>query len=255
MNKKISVIAMLIFLLLTTSVNAATQQSWDKLNELADETLDLAQQEKYDEARDLMKQFSHEVSSVNIHDLDLSTKEYQVLVVTAQNVERALDDENSDPVNTALQFRLLVDALSSEYQPLWTEMEKEVITTFQDMKMSISKGEDGQYQEELQNLLQAYELISPSVQVDVGDKDIERVEQHIEDLKQDDAMVMSSQELVAAEEDFQSLFEHLKEDKVDPSLIWVMITTGSIIVFTLSYVGFRKYRAERVRKAEPERND
>ncbi|MGN8233588.1 sporulation protein YpjB [Priestia flexa] len=255
MNKKISVIAMLIFLLLTTSVNAATQQSWDKLNELADETLDLAQQEKYDEARDLMKQFSHEVSSVNIHDLDLSTKEYQVLVVTAQNVERALDDENSDPVNTALQFRLLVDALSSEYQPLWTEMEKEVITTFQDMKMSISKGEDGQYQEELQSLLQAYELISPSVQVDVDDKDIERVEQHIEDLKQDDAMVMSSQELVAAEEDFQSLFELLKEDKVDPSLIWVMITTGSIIVFTLSYVGFRKYRAERVRKAEPKRND
>ena len=36
-----------------------------------------------------------------------------------------------------------------------------------------------------------------------------------------------------------------KKDEADPSLIWVIISTGGMIVLTLSYVGWRKYRGEK----------
>ena len=37
----------------------------------------------------------------------------------------------------------------------------------------------------------------------------------------------------------------MDEDEADPSLWWVIISTGSIIILTLSYVGWRKYQGEK----------
>ena len=49
----------------------------------------------------------------------------------------------------------------------------------------------------------------------------------------------------------QTIFEGLTEDEADPSLWWVIISTGSIIILTLSYVGWRKYKGERERSKTP----
>ncbi len=53
------------------------------------------------------------------------------------------------------------------------------------------------------------------------------------------------QELLVLETDLQTIFDGLSEDEADPSLWWVIISTGSIIILTLSYVGWRKYKGER----------
>ena len=39
-----------------------------------------------------------------------------------------------------------------------------------------------------------------------------------------------------------------KKDEIAPSLIWFMTITGGLILFTLTYVGWRKYKGERKRK-------
>lgn len=54
--------------------------------------------------------------------------------------------------------------------------------------------------------------------------------------------------LTKLEEDLSSVFAHVDQDEADPSLLWVILTTGSIILLTLTYVGFRKYRAEKEKK-------
>jgi sporulation protein YpjB len=56
------------------------------------------------------------------------------------------------------------------------------------------------------------------------------------------------------EEELKALFERVKEDEADPSLLWVMISTGSVILLSLSYAGFRKYRAEKARIEKREIN-
>jgi sporulation protein YpjB len=52
-------------------------------------------------------------------------------------------------------------------------------------------------------------------------------------------------QLALMEEELQNLFNRVKEDDADPSLLWVMISTGSIIFLSLSYTGWRKYRGEK----------
>ena len=54
----------------------------------------------------------------------------------------------------------------------------------------------------------------------------------------------------ALQTDLQALFEEneTEEDEADPSLWWVIISTGGIIISTLSYVGWRKYKGEKERR-------
>ncbi len=62
-------------------------------------------------------------------------------------------------------------------------------------------------------------------------------------------------ELTSLETDLEKLFENKKEDEADPSLWWVIISTGSIIVSTLSYVGWRKYKGQdEEKKSERQKN-
>jgi sporulation protein YpjB len=52
-------------------------------------------------------------------------------------------------------------------------------------------------------------------------------------------------ELEGLETDLKKLFSDMDEDQTDPSLWWVIISTGSIIIMTLSYVGWRKYKGDK----------
>ena len=63
----------------------------------------------------------------------------------------------------------------------------------------------------------------------------------------------ASQEFFALETNLQTIFEGVIEDEADPSLWWVIISTGSIIVLTLSYVGWRKFKGEREKRKTPSR--
>ncbi|MDI5789376.1 sporulation protein YpjB [Bacillus licheniformis] len=51
----------------------------------------------------------------------------------------------------------------------------------------------------------------------------------------------------------EDVFDQVEEDDADPSLLWVILTTGSIILSTLTYVGFRKYKAEEDRRRKEKR--
>ena len=55
-------------------------------------------------------------------------------------------------------------------------------------------------------------------------------------------------ELDALQYDLKTIFENMEEDEADPSLWWVIISTGSIIILTLSYVGWKKYKGDKEAK-------
>jgi sporulation protein YpjB len=61
-------------------------------------------------------------------------------------------------------------------------------------------------------------------------------------------------QLAIMEEELKALFERVKEDEADPSLLWVIISTGSVILLSLSYSGWRKYRGEKEKAAKREKN-
>jgi sporulation protein YpjB len=87
------------------------------------------------------------------------------------------------------------------------------------------------------------------MKIDVSAENIQRIDARINFIDEYRSEVVnnvkSQQELEGLEMDLKNLFENMDEDEADPSLWWVIISTGSIIILTLSYVGWRKYQGEK----------
>ncbi|WP_223702025.1 sporulation protein YpjB [Sutcliffiella deserti] len=252
-GKKIFVIFLLLLLIFPLSfyAHSHTDRHPLRLNNITDDALQLAKNEKYVEANNLLEIFFEEFSKVMLTERDIPMDQIQLItIVHNQSVEAITDDAlpHEGKVRAMTRFRLVVDAFTSEHQPIWTEMEVPLLTTFHQLKDTIEMRDSDSYHNSYHRLLLHYDLIHPSLRMDVKPETIRKVDAHIEYLSENQNELLSMQsmdQLAVMEADFKSLFENLKEDEADPSLIWVMISTGSIIFFTLSYVGWRKYEADR----------
>jgi sporulation protein YpjB len=166
-----------------------------------------------------------------------------------------------EKLNKATKFRLVIDALATSHEPLWAEMEDEVMSSFSLVKKAAVEAKSTEFHSNLNVLLSNYNLIYPSMRIDISADDLQKLDTGIRFLEGYSAAVPASkqdrEEFEALEAQFQEIFDGIEEDEADPSLWWVIISTGSIIVLTLSYVGWRKYKGdqEAVRKRSSELKD
>jgi sporulation protein YpjB len=127
------------------------------------------------------------------------------------------------------------------------------------VKTAAESGNSKQYHMELNMFLAKYNIIQPSIKLDIPVDQAQALDARISYLDHYRQQVLESTEAMAElstlQTDLEHLFENKKEDEADPSLWWVIISTGSIIVSTLSYVGWRKYRGqEEARTSERQKN-
>jgi sporulation protein YpjB len=255
MNGKIVVMVLLILLSVPPLTYAKTT-GWDTLNNLSDEALQLTKQERYGEAAALLEQFPQKLEQSRHHLIKLSPENIRMLTVIHQEAVDALGNgglEKAEKVRKVIRFRLLVDALQSEHQPLWTEMEGSIMGAFGQLKTAASDGDSISFQNDFHSFLDQYETILPSVQVDIRREYVQRMDAHLAFLNQAETVNEESRmkQLELMEQDLRNLFHKMKEEEVNPSLIWMMVTTGSIIIFTLSYVAWRKYRGDKIQYTTP----
>jgi sporulation protein YpjB len=101
-------------------------------------------------------------------------------------------------------------------------------------------------------------MIYPSLKVDLSKETMQQLDTRIQYINQYRPEVISDgesqKELDALQNELSTIFDEMGEDDTDPSLWWVIISTGSIIIMTLSYVGWRKYKGDR-EKPRKEHND
>lgn len=256
-GRRLAVILLVLLLIIPTHLAARSSENVQplKLNLLTDDALQLVKNERYVEAHNLLDIFSEEFTKVMINDPMMPMDQVRIITIVHDRSMAALSDINlpqEEKVRALTSLRLVVDAMTSEYQPLWIEMEDPIITTFHQLKDSVETRDSKSYQTIYQRLLLNYDLIHPSLRMDVKPEYIKKVDSHIEFLYENRESLLaspeSSEDLAVIEADLKSLFKELKEDETDPSLIWVMISTGSIIFLTLAYVGWRKFNADRKRE-------
>ncbi len=248
--------ALLIFMIVfPISSHAHAHDHWEKLDQLSDQALQLVKQERYEDAKSMLEYFSNEFLKVNVNDRNYSMDELRIITVTHDHAVEALNSTSlslEERVKKVTQFRLVIDAIRSEHQPLWTEMEHSIMTTFNQMKETIVEGDKQTYENQLDLFMEKYDMIHPSLKVDVSPLTVQRLDSHISflDSYRDEALKTSTrlQQLEQMELDLRTIFDNMTEDEADPSLIWVMISTGSVIILTLSYVGWRKYKGDKQRK-------
>ncbi len=234
------------------TVYANEQTPIEKLDMISDEALQMMKFHRYEDAKKLLDYFSEQFTNISNSNHSFSMDELRIVTVSHDEaMEAAVNSsmEYDERVTKMTKFRLVVDAISTSHQPLWIEMKERILTAFQQAKEAANSGDTAHFHTNFNTFLSLYNVIYPSMKIDVSAENIQRLDARINFIDGSRAQVVnnmkSQQELDGLETDLKDLFENMDEDEADPSLWWVIISTGSIIILTLSYVGWRKFRAEK----------
>lgn len=229
----------------------------DELNHIADEVLQLVRSSRYEEADRLLQHFSRQFLTDGMAGHIFSMDEVRIVTIAHDEAVKAVNDESAehhDRVDAAIKFRLVVDAVSSTGEPLWTEMEEHILSVFGGVKEAAYAGDNGDFHSKFNKFLRLYDVIYPSIKLHLEPERVQKLDARIDYIDHYRPQVISDtshqESLEMLEEDLRSIFHDPEEDEADPSLWWVIISTGSVIIVTLTYVGWRKYNGQKEREKQ-----
>lgn len=249
-------------MLTPVSVYAEQRTAMEKLDDISDEALQLVKSQRYEDAQKLLDYFSDQFTSIAGTEKPLSMDEVRIVNTSRDEAMEAAaspDMKYEERLNKLTKFRLAIDALATSHQPLWIEMEDQIMTTFHQAKEAAISGDTAHFHSNYNNFLSLYNVIYPSMKLDVPVESIQKLDARIDFINDYRSQVINDakakQELDALDTDLKNLFANMQDDEADPSLWWVIISTGSIIIMTLSYVGWRKYQGDMEQKKNRSRDD
>ncbi|MFZ7943049.1 MULTISPECIES: sporulation protein YpjB [Bacillaceae] len=247
----------IIIMLTPITVNAEQQSPMEKLDDISDEALQMVKFQRYEDAKKLLDYFSDQFTSISGTTKPLSMDEVRIVHTSHDEAMEAAVSPTmkyEERINKLTKFRLVIDAIATSHQPLWTEMEEQIMTAFHQAKDAAANGDTAHFHTNFNTFLSLYNVIYPSMKIDVPVENIQRLDARIDFIDEYRSQIVnnskSQEELNALDTDLKNLFANMEEDEADPSLWWVIISTGSIIIMTLSYVGWRKYQGDK----EPKKN-
>lgn len=253
--RKIILALFLILLIFPLNVQADGSPSlhtWKELNQTSDQILQLVKQEKFTEAKQLMGYFSVSFLEMDFRDEGITMSALRAVTLAFEKAEEsvtAADMPLEQRINQVTAFRLAVDALSSEYHPLWLHSEESIMNALNLMEESVKQKDNQAYQIRMNQFLEQYEKIRPALYIDTEPQQLQRIDSQITYLDHNRAKALNEDNLIqhigVMKDEWTNLYKRVKEDSADPSLWWVMFTIGGMITTSLSYVGWRKYRAEK----------
>lgn len=262
MKFRFIILLLLCILLPCQTVMAEESKSTiTELDQLADEALQLTKVGKFADAKVLLERFGELFSEKGIMERPFTMDELRVVTAAHHDALGALTNINLSPENRVMRvtaFRLAIDALISKYQPMWSEMEKPILEAYQEVKNAALEGDGDLYNRQLNNFLTIYSVIQPSIKIDIAVEKVQRLDSrvaYIDHYRSSYSEPNWLNELEGLEEELKTLFTDINKNDMDPSVWWVMIMTGSIIITTLSYVSWRKYRGQKMQKKRRDSND
>ncbi|MDR7238660.1 sporulation protein YpjB [Neobacillus drentensis] len=242
----------IIMMLTPITVNAEQQSPMEKLDDISDEALQMVKFHRYDDAKRLLDYFSDQFTSITGHEQPLTMDEVRIINTSHDEAVEAAVSSNmkyEERINKLVKFRLVIDAIATSHQPLWVEMEDQIMTAFHQAKDAAIKGDTGHFHSNFNSFLSLYNVIYPSMKIDVSVENVQKLDARIDFINEYRSQVVndskSQQELDKLDSDLTNLFSNMEEDEADPNIWWVIISTGSIIIMTLSYVGWRKYQGDK----------
>ena len=102
----------------------------DQLNYLSDEALQLTKSQRYEDAKKILETFSDKFSTYTIKEQSFTMDELRIVTIAHNEAVEATTNATMDPderINQVTKFRLVIDAISSTKEPLWTEMEVPIL--------------------------------------------------------------------------------------------------------------------------------
>ncbi|XJZ26032.1 sporulation protein YpjB [Bacillota bacterium Lsc_1132] len=256
MKRKWILLLFVVVLLLAPAIALAEQPtSIEKLDTISDEALQMVKSQRYDDAKKLLDYFTDQFPKLANRERPLTLDQLRIVNVSRNEAVDATVNPNmkyEEKINKLTKFRLVIDALASNKRPLWTGMKDQIMTAFHQVRAAADHNDAAQFNSHFNSFLSLYNMVYPSMKIDVPAETIQQLDTRINFVDDYRMQIIGndkkSQELAGIETDLKRIFDHVDEDQTDPSLWWVIISTGSIIIMTLSYVGFRKYQGDKETK-------
>ncbi|NPC92815.1 sporulation protein YpjB [Bacillus sp. WMMC1349] len=262
MIRKVILCIVIVLVFPAGGLKAEDSTALTELNELSDTVFQLTRQSHYEEALQIVQYFKNRLKTAEKNGTlkTMTSSQIRRVILACHEMQKSLrstETRKKDKLKAAVQFRMLMDAIHSDHDPIWGSLKKPVMESFKALKAGIIQKEDSlTFQEKWNHFLALYDMIYPSLTIDVSQKQLKNVSNHIEVVQHGDFQNMSEssklERLTTLQKDLEDVFNQTEEDDADPSLLWVILTTGSIILSTLTYVGFRKYRGEADRRRKRE---
>ncbi|KFM99407.1 sporulation protein YpjB [Bacillus clarus] len=252
---KRTLIGMIAFMIMLFPVRIYAE-GWSELTGLLNDSLQLVKKNEDEKAVQVLQHFSEQFAlKENEKETQVTSSQFRVISLAYDKAQQSLAEESAGKqikIDDVLALQLAVDAQVSKYQPLWKEREGKVMDAFSAVEKAMKKEEDEQFQQSLNTFLHEFNIIYPSLMIALPENQSQRINAHLSYLDEFRNVMLKNKsgqtQLGIIKGDLQKVFQAVKKDEVDPSLIWFMTITGGIILFTLTYVGWRKYKGEREKR-------
>lgn len=224
-----------------------------RLDQIAGQALEFTKAGLYEDAEAQLQAVQLELIQLQFKDSELSMADWTVLSAVleeALHVINSPEGKETEVLENVTTFRLVADAVVSRYQPLWIEMEQPVMASLQSLKKSSATADSSGFHESLNRFLANYYMIQPSLKVDVSAKRVRTLDERVHYMEQNRKKIFeeasAESEIEELEKAVEMVFKEMeKEDSSQPSLGWIISFTGGIIIITLSYVGWKKYKGQK----------
>lgn len=245
-------ISLWLFFYTSIHVLADHLSTIEEFDKLSNDALQFVKTSRYDDALRLLQVFADEFIVFTMYEGDLSKADIQLISLLNEEAIQAVKDgdrTHEEKVNEVTKLRLAVDAAIHSTQPLWQGMKEPMLAILDNIKEAIKMKDHTNLHSQLNSFLNLYDVIYPSLKMNVSLEQFQKIDTQVVFLDKYRSQLFtkenSQQELEALQQELEAVFNNIEEDEADPSLWWVIIMTGSIIILTLSYVGYRKFIGEK----------
>lgn len=252
----ILIITMIAFLLtpcIGQAKSSQTQDPWTLLSDLADQVSQSVDLGDTKAALTFVQAFSKDwTNDQKVLSNQLSDVKIRTLNAALDTLQKDLQVQ-ADPIKlkrSSAQFRLAVDALSGDPSPIWLSMGNQILTSFNAVKKDVQSGNDQQFQVDLNQFLDLYQMVYPSMTIDLSPQEINKIETDIVKLTNSRMTFIQNRsqnktELQAISQDLNRVFAqqlqgnpYFQKKSINP----LIFSIGMLILLPLLYVGWRKYR-------------
>ncbi|WP_085523567.1 sporulation protein YpjB [Tuberibacillus sp. Marseille-P3662] len=246
----------LLFILLIPATGLAKEpeEAWDKLSDLSDQVFQLTESGHYPAAADALHRFEEQWEDYSELTKMTPDNHERILKSSIGKLEQYLDSldfDKEEKQEAATEFRLVVNALTDDSTPMWMQFHDDMNSHFERMTKALKADGSSQFQYELNQFMNDYDMLYPSMLIDVDQSSMRKVQQAVQDLAtQSDQLSANSQSqsqsLKTLENRVQTAFEmpHSSNKNLH-SFQWTALPIGGLIILTLLYVAWRKYQGEK----------
>jgi len=233
---------------------------WSELNHKSDTILQYVKQQHYEDAADLLDRFADTFLQIDREKHNLTMGELKVITSTydeAVHAVRSTSLSHRERVLHVYRLRLLTDVYVTSQEPLWHQLREPILDSLNELNTS-KQGTTEVSQKKVNDFISYYDTVKPAWSVSLPPNRIQKVDSQIQYIHH---MIESSatqqewdQHIERLENELIAIFSGEQGDELsDPSLYWLIITISSAIFSSLSYVGWKKYRAHKTGRSKIKR--